>query len=111
MQAVPKCQKYVVEQDLILVRATHNVDSNIRLHLVEHHLVVVEEDIAGLLCCLLEEALLKTELGSLIGIGVLGSARGSCRVRSSIWSASWQHATPEKGLKECLSHTESGGYS
>lgn len=74
MQAVSKRQKYVVEQNLVFVRAANNVDSDIRLHLVEHHLVVVKEDIAGLLCCLLKEALLKTDLRSLVGIGVLRSA-------------------------------------
>lgn len=74
MQAVPKRQKYVVEKNFVLVRATNDVDSNIRLHFVEHHLVVVEEDITGLLCCLLKEALLETGLRSLVGIGVLGSA-------------------------------------
>ena len=73
VQTVPKRQKHIVEQNLVFVCATNNVDSNIRFHLVEHYLVVVKEDIAGLLCCLLEEALLEPDLGSLIGIGVLGS--------------------------------------
>ena len=99
MQAVPERQKYVVEEDLVFIRATNNVDSNIRLHLVKHNLVVVEQDIASLLCCLLKEALLEAGLRSLVGIGVLRSAGGSCCIRCPVWSVSREHVTSEKGVQ------------
>lgn len=77
VKRIPQSQNDVVKKDLVLVDASDNIHHDVRLHLVQNDPVVVEDDIAGLLCRLLQETLLKGLLRLDIGVGVCLAYRGS----------------------------------
>lgn len=49
MQGIPKRKNNVVKQNLVLVNAANDIHHDVRLHLIQHDPVVIEDDIAGLL--------------------------------------------------------------
>lgn len=85
MQAIPQREEHVVQQHLVLLGAAHHVDGHVRLHLVEHHPVVVEQDVAVLLGRLGQEALLEARLGGLVRVGVLGGGARRCYFWVFFW--------------------------
>jgi len=78
VKGVSQSQNGVVQKNLVLVDTANNVHHDIRLHLVQHNSVVVENNVAGLLGGLLNETLLESLLRLDIGVGVGGSAGRSC---------------------------------
>ena len=59
MQRVPQREDNIIQHNLILIHAPHNIHHDIALAFIQHDPVVVEDDIGGLLGRLLEEAFLK----------------------------------------------------
>lgn len=76
MHRVAKGQDDVVEHDLVLLHSADDIYHNVGLALVEDDAVVVEDDVGGLLCCLLEESFLEGFLG--LEVGVCRCARLRC---------------------------------
>lgn len=48
MQRIPQRKKGVIEQDLVLLGATDEIEHQVSLLLVQHDLVIVEDDVARL---------------------------------------------------------------
>lgn len=59
MQRIPQRKYNIIQHDLVLIHASHNIHHNIALALIKHDPVVVEDYIGGLLCGLLEQAFLE----------------------------------------------------
>lgn len=59
MKRVAKSQYCVVEQNLVLVGGTNDVEHDIGLHLVQDNSVVIQDDVSGLLRRLVDKALLE----------------------------------------------------
>ena len=63
MQRIAQRKNHIVEHDLILVHAAHDVHHDVALALVQHDPVVVEVVVGGLLGRLLVQAFLVCFLG------------------------------------------------
>jgi hypothetical protein len=63
MQRISQRQNDIIKHDLILVHAADHIHHDIALALVQHDPIVIENDIRGLLCGLLDEAFLECFLG------------------------------------------------
>jgi hypothetical protein len=74
MQRVTQSQHGVIQQDLVLVGSANDVQHDVRLHLVQHDAVVVEDDVARLLGRLVDEALFESLLRLQIGVRVCWDA-------------------------------------
>ena len=59
MQRIPHRQNNIIQHNLILIHAAHDIHHDIALALVQHDPVIVEDDICGLLGRFLEEAFLE----------------------------------------------------
>lgn len=68
MKRVAKSQYCVVEQNLVLVGGTNNVEHDVGLHLIQDNSVVVQDDVSGLLGRLVDKALLECLLRLQVGI-------------------------------------------
>jgi hypothetical protein len=71
MQGISQSQNHIVEHNLILVYAADHIHHDIALALIQHDPVVVENDIRGLLCCLLHQAFLECFLRFHVWVGGL----------------------------------------
>jgi hypothetical protein len=68
MKRVAKSQNSVIEQNLVLVGGTNDVEHDVGLHLVQDDSVVIEDDVSGLLGRLVDETLLECLLRFQVGI-------------------------------------------
>ena len=59
VKRVPQGKDHIVEHNLVLFRSAHHIQHHVAFHLEDHHPVVIEDNIAGLLRRLLQETLLE----------------------------------------------------
>lgn len=68
MKRVAKSQYCVVEQNLVFVGGTNNVEHDVGLHLIQDNAVVVQDNVSGLLGRLVDETFLECLLRLQVGI-------------------------------------------
>jgi hypothetical protein len=69
-QTIPQRQHHTKQQYLIFLRPANNIHHDIALHLEHHHPIIIQNNVAGLLCRFLQQPFFEGFLVFEEGVGV-----------------------------------------
>lgn len=84
-QRIPQAQHNIIQQHLILISTSNNIEHNIALHLKHDDPIVVQNHVARLLIRLLQQSLLERPLLFQRRVGVDARLVGLCRRGCGGW--------------------------